>query len=311
MQELERCDSGIRSFASVQGSLAMYAIFAFGTEEQRQRWLPAMARGELIGCFGLTEEQGGSDPGGAMRTRATPDGDGGYLLSGSKMWITNGTQAGLAIVWAITHEQDRKQMRGFVVERGFEGFSALPIHNKFSMRASDTAELVLEEVRVPASHVLPEARGIKAPLSCLTEARFGIAWGALGAAMACYEEALAFTTGRSTFGAPIGGKQLVQEKLVWMLTEITKCQLLCWRLGRLKDLGQATPAQVSMAKRDCVSMALRTARQARDILGASGITADFQAMRHMCNLESVSTYEGTHDIHTLIVGEEITGQRAF
>jgi glutaryl-CoA dehydrogenase len=270
-----------------------------------------MARGELIGCFGLTEEEGGSDPGGAMRTRARPDGDGGYVLSGSKMWITNGTLAGLAIVWAMTETDEGKQIRGFVVERGMEGFSTVQIHNKFSMRASDTSELALDEVRIPPSHVLPGARGIKAPLSCLTEARYGIAWGSLGAAMACYEEALAFTTDRSTFGSPIGGKQLVQEKLVWMLTEITKCQLLCWRLGRLKDEGKSTPAQVSMAKRDCVSMALRTARHARDILGASGITADFQAMRHMCNLESVYTYEGTHDIHTLIVGEDITGQRAF
>ena len=312
MQELERCDSGVRSFVSVQGSLCMFPIFTYGSEAQRQRWLPAMARGEVIGCFGLTEADGGSDPSGTMRTRAVADGEGGYVLNGSKMWITNGTLAQLAVVWAATLAPDgSEQLRGFLVQRGMPGFSANPIHNKLSLRASDTAELVFEDVQLTAADVLPTARGLRGPLSCLTEARYGIAWGAVGAAMACYQEALDFTTSRVTFGSPIAAKQLVQEKLVWMLSEVTKAQLMVWRLGRLKEQGELRPAQVSLAKRDCVAMALGCARRARDILGASGITGEYQAMRHMCNLESVYTYEGTHDIHTLIVGEEITGMKAF
>ncbi len=312
MQELERCDSGVRSFASVQGSLCMFPIYTYGSEEQRQRWLPPMARGEVIGCFGLTEPDGGSDPLGTMRTRAVPDGEGGYVLSGSKMWITNGTTAHVAVIWAVTLCADGSEVvRGFLVEHGTPGFSQVPVHQKLSLRASDTAELVLDEVRLPAANVLPKALGLGAPLSCLTEARFGIAWGAVGAAMACYQEALEYTTDRVTFGSPIAAKQLVQEKLVWMLSEITRSQLQVWRLGRLKEQGTLRPPHVSLAKRDCVAMALACARHDRDILGAAGITAEFQAMRHMCNLESVYTYEGTHDIHTLIVGEDITGLRAF
>ena len=311
MQELERCDSGIRSFASVQGSLCMFPIHAFGSEEQRQRWLPKMARGEVVGCFGLTEPDSGSDPGGMMRTRAVPD-SGGYILNGSKMWITNGTMAHLALVWARVAEGDGEEtIRGFLVERGTPGFSSLPIKNKYSLRASDTSELVLEDVRLPAEAMLPGVRGLRGPLSCLNEARFGIAWGALGAAAACYQEALDFALERRSFGGAIAGKQLVQDKLVWILSELTRGQLLCWRLGRLKEAGKVTAAQVSLAKRTCVHTALTAARLAREVLGASGITGEYQAMRHLCNLESVFTYEGTHDIHTLIVGHDITGERAF
>ena len=311
MQELERCDSGIRSFASVQGSLCMFPIFAFGSEEQRQRWLPPMARGEVIGCFGLTEPDSGSDPGGMMRTRAVPDGD-GYRLNGSKMWITNGSLAHLAIIWArIAEEDGANTIRGFLVERHTPGFSSRPIKNKYSLRASDTSELILEDVHVPADAMLPGVRGLRGPLSCLDEARFGIAWGALGATAACYEEALAFAGERRSFGGTIASKQLVQDKLVRILSELTQGQLLCWRLGQLKEEGRVTPAQVSLAKRTCVQTALQTARTAREVLGASGITGEYQAMRHLCNLESVYTYEGTHDIHTLIVGHDITGERAF
>jgi len=310
MQELERCDSGIRSFASVQGSLCMHPIFAFGSDAQRERWLPPMARGEVIGCFGLTEADSGSDPGGMMRTRAVKEGD-GYRLNGAKMWITNGTMAHLAVVWARVDEEQGRTIRGFLVERDTPGFSSRAIKNKYSLRASDTAELILEDALVPAGNMLPGARGLRGPLSCLDEARFGIAWGALGAAAACYEEALAFASDRRSFGRPIAGKQLVQDKLVWILSELTRGQLLCWRLGRLKEQGEVTAAQVSLAKRTCVKTALDAARLAREVLGASGITGEYQAMRHLCNLESVFTYEGTHDIHTLIVGHDITGERAF
>jgi glutaryl-CoA dehydrogenase len=309
MQELERCDSGIRSFASVQGALAMYPIFSFGSEEQRRRWLPPMAKGEVIGCFGLTEADGGSNPA-AMRTRATRQGD-GYLLNGAKMWITNGSIADLAVVWAKLEQDGRDVIRGFVVEKGMAGFRAPEIKHKLSLRASVTSELVLEDVLVPETSLLPGVSGLRGPFSCLTQARYGIAWGALGAAMSCFEEARDFAVSRQSFGGPIASKQIVQEKLVWMVSEITKCQLLCWRLGRLMAEDKATHQQVSLAKRDAVWMALQAARLGRDILGANGIVADYQAMRHCCNLESVYTYEGTHDIHTLIVGESITGQRAF
>jgi glutaryl-CoA dehydrogenase len=309
LQELERCDSGIRSFVSVQGALCMVPILSFGTEAQRRAWLPPMARGEVVGCFGLTEADGGSDPG-AMRTRAVPQGD-GYLLNGSKMWITNGSIADLSIVWAKVREGEHDVVRGFLVERGTPGFRAPEVQHKYSLRASVTSELVFEDVLLPAESLLPGARGLKTALSCLTHARYGIAWGAVGAAMACYTEALRFVSERVSFGAPLAAKQLVQQKLAFMLAEITKAQLLCWRLGRLLDEGKGTPAQVSLAKRECVSMALQTARLARDMLGAGGITAEYQAMRHLCNLESVYTYEGAHDIQTLILGEAITGQRAY
>jgi glutaryl-CoA dehydrogenase len=309
LQELERCDSGIRSFVSVQGALSMYPIFAFGTEDQRRRWLPPMARGEVIGCYGLTEADGGSDPA-AMRTRAVREGD-GFRLSGAKMWITNGSIADIAVVWAKIEEDGRDTIRGFLVERGTPGFSAPEIKRKHSLRASVTSELVFDDVALPPSSLLPGVRGLRGPFACLTQARYGIAWGGVGAAMACLEEAREFAASRRSFGAPIARKQLVQAKLVSMLAEITKCQLLCWRLGRLKDAQRVEHQQVSLAKRECVALALSSARLARDILGANGITAEYQAMRHLCNLESVITYEGTHDIHTLIVGESITGERAF
>jgi glutaryl-CoA dehydrogenase len=309
MQELERCDSGLRSFASVQSSLAMYPICEFGSPEQRQRWLPRMAKGELIGCFGLTEADGGSNPG-AMRTRAVRDGD-GYRLNGAKMWITNGNIADLAVVWAKLDVDGSDVVRGFVVERGTPGFTAREIHHKLSLRASVTSELIFDDAMVPAGNLLPGVRGLRGPLSCLTQARYGIAWGAIGAAMACFDEARQFAATRPTMGGPIASKQIVQQKLVAMVSEITKAQLLCWRLGRLQDAGRATNQQVSLAKRDAVAMALEVARTGRDILGASGITREYQAMRHMCNLESVYTYEGTHDIHTLVVGEDITGERAY
>ncbi|RMG64080.1 MAG: acyl-CoA dehydrogenase [Calditrichaeota bacterium] len=305
MQELERGDSGIRSFASVQGALVMYPIFAYGSEAQRQYWLPRLARGEAIGCFGLTEPDYGSNPGG-MQTRAVKDGN-HYILNGTKMWITNGTIADVAVVWAKLDGV----VRGFLVEKGTPGFSAPEIKNKHSLRASVTSELVFEDCRIPAENMLPEAHGLKAPLSCLTQARYGIAWGAIGSAMACYDEALNYAKMRIQFDKPIASFQLVQQKLVYMITEITKMQLMALRLGRLKDQGQLKFTQVSMAKRNNVFHALQIARLARDILGGNGIIAEYQAMRHMCNLESVITYEGTHDIHTLIVGEDITGIPAF
>ncbi len=308
MQELERCDSGLRSFASVQSSLVMWPIFAFGSEAQRQRFLPRLARGELIGCYGLTEADGGSDPG-AMRTRATPCPE-GYRLSGAKMWITNGSIADVAVVWAKLREGERDTVAGFLVERGMQGFSAPELKHKLSLRASVTSELVFDEVLVPEANRLPGARGLRSALSCLTHARYGIAWGTVGAAIACYEEALAFARERRSFGATLAGKQLVQQKLAALLAEITKCQLLCWRLGSLGE-ERRTPARVSLAKRECVALAREAARVARDILGANGITTEFAAMRHLCNLESVYTYEGAHDIQTLILGEELTGLRAY
>jgi glutaryl-CoA dehydrogenase len=310
MQELERGDSGVRSFASVQGALVMYPIHAFGSDEQKQRWLPAMAQGQVIGCFGLTEPDFGSNPAGMITTaRETPD---GWLLNGAKMWITNGSTAQVAVVWAKTGGlEDVESIRGFLVPTDAPGFAAKDQHGKLSLRASDTSELVLQDVRVPRDAVLPGSKGLKAPLSCLTQARYGIAWGAVGAAMACYDEAVGYARTRVMFGRPIGGFQLQQARLAEMLTEITKAQLLCVQLGRLKDQGTMTPQQVSLAKRNNVAMATDVAREARRLLGANGILAEYQAMRHLANLESVYTYEGTHDIHTLVLGQEITGLNAF
>lgn len=304
-QELERGDSGLRSFVSVQGSLAMYPIFAYGSEEQRKKWLPKMAKGELIGCFGLTEPDHGSDPGG-METRAVKDGN-EWVLNGAKMWITNGTIADVAVVWAKTEDG----IQGFVVEKGMNGFTAPEQKRKYSLRASVTSELVFDDVRVPEANRLAGVRGLKGPLGCLTQARYGIAWGGVGAAMACYDEALQYTKGRSQFGGPLAGKQLIQAKLAEMVSEITKAQLLVWRLGKLKEAGTIRPQHVSLAKRNNIKMALDIARECRDLLGANGITAEYQAMRHMCNLESVYTYEGTHNIHTLIIGQDVTELAAF
>ena len=301
MQELEAGDSGLRSMGSVQGSLAMYAIWRFGSEEQKRRWLPEMAAGRAIGCFGLTEPDHGSDPGG-METRARRDGK-GWVLSGVKRWITNGSIADVAVVWA----KDGETIRGFLVEKGTPGFSAPDIKGKFSLRASITSELVLEDVRVPADAILPEAEGLGGPFSCLNQARYGIVWGALGAARSCYLTALSYTQDRKQFDRPLAGFQLVQQKLVYMVTEITKGQLLSWRLGRLKDAGAARPPQISLAKRNNVGVALEIARLARDMLGANGIVNEYPVIRHMMNLETVNTYEGTHDMHTLIVGRDVTG----
>ncbi len=305
LQELERGDSGLRSFASVQGSLCMYPIHAYGTEAQKERWLPAMARGELIGCFGLTEPDFGSHVGG-MLTHAKRRGS-GWVINGTKRWITNGSVAGLAIIWAKTDEG----VRGFVVETDREGFEARDIKGKFSLRASITSELFLQDVEVPDENLLPGAKGLGGPLGCLNQARYGIAWGAIGAAMACYDEAVRYVKERVVQGGPLAGKQLTQEKLVYMLTEITKAQFLILRIGRLKDEGKLHHTMVSMAKRNNVDIALQIARMARDLLGANGIVDDYQAMRHMVNLETVRTYEGTHDVHTLILGEHITGLRAL
>ena len=305
MQELERADSGVRSFASVQGSLVMYPIYAYGTEKQRQHWLPKLASGEKIGCFGLTEPDHGSDPGG-MKTTAVKDGN-SYILNGAKMWITNGTLADVAVGWAKLDGT----VRGFLVEKGTPGFSAPEMHNKHSLRASVTSELILQDCRIPAENLLPESGGLKSPLGCLTQARYGIAWGVMGAAMACYDEALNYAKTRIQFDKPIASFQLVQQKLVYMVTEITKMQLLSLQLGRLKDQKKFKFTHVSMAKRNNVFQALEIARLARDILGANGITAEYQSMRHMCNLETVKTYEGTHDIHTLIIGADITGIPAY
>jgi glutaryl-CoA dehydrogenase len=311
MQELERGDSGLRSFVSVQGALCMYPIFAFGSDEQRSRWLPPMARGEIIGCFGLTEPDHGSDPGG-MITRATRA-DGGYVLNGAKMWITSGTVADLAVVWAKLRnaETQRDEVHGFLVEKGTKGFSAPEQKRKHSLRASVTSELILADVFVAEANHLPGVQGLKSALDCLSQARYGIAWGVVGAAMACFHEATEYAKTRVMFGRPIGSFQLVQEKLAVMLTEITKAQLLCLQLGRLKDQGKVTPAQISLAKRNNCEIALDIAREARDILGANGITAEYPVIRHMCNLESVKTYEGTHNIHTLVLGEHITGIAAY
>jgi len=310
MQELERGDSGLRSFASVQGALVMYPIYAFGSEEQKKEWLPKLASGAAIGCFGLTEADFGSNPGGMITTaKETKD---GWVLNGAKMWITNGSTAQVAIVWAKTGPlEDVNGIRGFIVPTKTKGFTAKDQKGKLSLRASDTSELVLQDVHVPKDALLPKSGGLKSPLSCLTQARYGIAWGAVGAAMACYDEAVGYAKTRVMFDKPIGGFQLQQARLAEMLTEITKAQLLCVQLGRLKDRGTMTPQQVSLAKRNNVSMATDIAREARRLLGANGILAEYQAMRHLANLESVYTYEGTHDIHTLILGQEITGLSAF
>lgn len=306
MQELERGDSGIRSTASVQGSLVMYPIYAYGSEEQKQQYLPKLANGELMGCFGLTEPNHGSDPG-SMLTRFEDDGD-TVLLNGSKMWISNAPFADIAVVWAKNPEG---KVQGLIVERGMEGFTTPETHNKWSLRASATGELVFDNVRVPKSHILPGVSGMRGPLSCLNQARYGIAWGALGAAMDCYDTALRYAKEREQFGRPIAGFQLQQKKLAEMLTEITKGQLLVWRLALLKNEDKATSAQISMAKRNNVAAALRIAREARQVLGAMGITGEYPIMRHMMNLESVVTYEGTHDVHLLITGMDITGINAF
>lgn len=305
MQELERGDSGIRSFASVQSGLVIYPIFRYGSEEQREKYLPKLAKGQLIGCFGLTEPNYGSDPG-SMITMATHDGD-GYLLNGAKMWITNGTIADIAVVWAKLDGI----VRGFIVEKGTPGFSAPETKMKWSLRASITSELVFDNVRLPADAMLPGARGLPGPLSCLTQARYGIAWGTIGAAMACFDEARRYALQRIQFSKPIASFQLVQHKLTEMASEITKGQLLNLRLSQLKQSGKMTHQMVSLAKRNGCEEALRIARMARDILGAAGITYEFQSGRHMVNLESVITYEGTHDIHTLAVGADLTGIEAF
>ncbi|HPF61776.1 MAG: acyl-CoA dehydrogenase family protein [Gemmatimonadetes bacterium] len=310
MQELERGDSGIRSFASVQGALVMYPIHAFGSEEQKQYWLPRLASGEEIGCFGLTEPDFGSNPGGMITTaRETAD---GWVLNGTKMWITNGSQATVAIVWAKTGAiDDPKSVRGFIVPTSTPGFTGKDQHGKLSLRASDTSELHLQDVHVPKDALLPHSGGMKSPLKCLTQARYGIAWGGVGAAMACYDEARRYAMNRVMFDRPIAATQLQQERLAEMLTEITKGQLLSLQLGRLKDRGTMTPQQVSLAKRNNVNMACEVAREARRLLGANGILIEYHSMRHLANLESVYTYEGTHDMHSLILGQEITGIAAY
>jgi len=308
-EELERGDSGLRSFVSVQSSLVMYPIYTFGSEEQKTRWLPKLASAEAIGCFGLTEPDYGSNPGG-MKTRAVRE-NGGWRITGTKRWITNGTIADVAIVWAKTEGDDAKSIRGFLVEKGSEGFSAPEMEGKFSLRASVTSELILEDCFVPDANLLPKTGGLKSPLMCLTQARYGISWGAIGAAIACYECALDYARTRKVFARPIGGYQLVQQKLVTMVSEITKAQLLCLRLGRLKDEGKMRPEQVSLAKMNNVSQALAIARLARDILGANGIADEYPVIRHMLNLETVNTYEGTEDVHRLTIGRDVTGLNAF
>jgi glutaryl-CoA dehydrogenase len=311
MQELERGDSGVRSFASVQGALAMYPIFAFGSEEQKRQYLPKMATGEIIGCFGLTEPDYGSNPSG-MITMARQEKDGSWVLNGAKMWITNGSTAHIAVVWAKTNgDKSDKSIRGFIVPRGTPGFTSRDQKGKLSLRASDTSELVFQDVHLPADAILPNSGGLKSPLMCLTQARYGISWGAVGAAMACYEEALSYAKNRVMFDRPIAGFQIQQQRLADMLTEIVKAQLLSLHLGRLKDAGTFTPQQVSLAKRNNVSIATDIAREARRLLGANGILAEYASMRHMANLESVYTYEGTHDVHSLILGQAVTGLNAF
>jgi glutaryl-CoA dehydrogenase len=310
MQELERGDSGIRSFASVQGALCMYPIFEFGSEEQRKKYLPGMARGEIIGCFGLTEPDYGSNPGG-MITTARKEAD-EWVLNGAKMWITNGSMADIAIIWAKTGDlSDATSIRGFIVPTDTPGFSARDQKGKLSLLASDTSELSLQDVRVGDDALLPNSKGLKSPLMCLTQARYGIAWGAVGAAMACFDEALRYAKEREMFDTVIGAKQIQQVRLADMLTSITQGQLLCWRLGRLKDEHKVRPQQVSLAKRANVDMATNVAREARRLLGANGILVEYSAMRHMANLESVYTYEGTHDIHGLILGQDLTGHAAY
>ncbi|MBM3164329.1 MAG: acyl-CoA dehydrogenase family protein [Bacteroidetes bacterium] len=306
MQELERCDSGLRSTASVQSSLVMYPIWRYGSEEQRIKYLPQLARGEMMGCFGLTEPDYGSNPGG-MTSNFKEDGD-HVILNGAKMWISNAPFADIAVVWA---KDEGGRIHGLIVERGMEGFSTPEMHGKLSLRASSTGELVFENVRVPKSNILPGRSGLGAPLSCLDSARFGIAWGALGAAMDCYDQAVRYSKERTQFSHPIGAFQLIQKKLAEMLTEITKAQLLTYRLGQLRNEGKASTAQISMAKRNNVEIALNIAREARQIHGGMGITSEYSMMRHMANLESVVTYEGTHDIHLLITGMDITGIAAF
>jgi len=310
MQELERGDSGVRSFASVQGALVMYPIYAFGSETQKKEWLPKLAAGEKIGCFGLTEPDYGSNPAGMITTaKETKD---GWVLNGAKMWITNGSMADVAVIWAQTGEPgDVKGIRGFVVPTDTKGFSAKDQKGKLSLLASDTSELVLQDVELPKDAILPESSGLKSPLMCLTQARYGISWGAVGAAMACFHEALSYSKERVMFGGPIGGKQIQQARLADMLTGITQGQMLCYRLGRMKDEGTMTPQQVSLAKRANVSMATDVAREARRLLGGNGILVEYHSMRHMANLESVYTYEGTHDVHSLILGQTLTGLGAF
>lgn len=305
MQELERGDSGIRSFCSVQGSLVMYPIYAYGSEAQKEYWLPRLARGEAVGCFGLTEPDFGSNPGG-MLTRAERTSR-GFRLNGTKRWITNGNLADVAVVWAKLEGK----VRGFLVPKGTPGFTAQKIERKFSLRASVTSELILEDCEVPEDAILPNVEGLKGPLGCLTQARYGIAWGVIGAAIACFESALEYAKHRVQFSRPIAGYQLVQAKFADMLTEITKAQLVAWRLAKLKEAKKMRPAQVSLAKRNNVAMALDCARKCRDILGGNGITYEYPIGRHMLNLETVSTYEGTHDIHTLVLGQEVTGMAAF
>jgi len=307
MQELERGDSGLRSFVSVQSALVMYPLYAFGSKEQKERWLPRLQKGEAIGCFGLTEPGFGSNPGG-MLTTAKKDGD-GYLLNGEKLWITNGSIADVSLVWA---KDEAGEIGGYLVEKGTKGFKAWDVHDKYSLRASITSGLAMSDCRIPSCNRLPEAKSLKAALSCLTQARYGIGWGGLGAAMECYETALNYAKERKQWAnQPIAAHQLVQEKLVWMLTEISKGQLLALQVGRLKDQGKANHAHISLLKKNNVWVALESARKARDILGANGITGDYPVFRHMVNLESVYTYEGTHDIHTLILGHHITGVAAY
>jgi glutaryl-CoA dehydrogenase len=308
MQELERCDSGVRSTASVQGSLVMYPIYKFGSEEQKHKYLPKLAKGELMGCFGLTEPNHGSNPAG-MTTNYRDAGDGKHvILNGAKMWISNSPFADIAVVWA---KNEQGKIKGIIVERGMEGFTTPETHNKWSLRASATGELVFNDVKVPIENILPGVEGLKGPLTCLNSARYGISWGAIGAAMDCYDTALRYSKERIQFGRPIAGFQLQQKKLAEMITEITKAQLLTWRLGVLMNEGRATPAQISMAKRNNVDLALNVSRNARQMLGGMGITGEYSIMRHMMNLESVVTYEGTHDIHLLITGMDITGIPAF
>ena len=311
MQELERGDSGVRSFASVQGALVMYPIYAFGSEEQKRHWLPKMAAGEVIGCFGLTEPDFGSNPSG-MITTAREQKDGSWVLDGAKMWITNGSTAKVAVVWAKTNDdKSDRSIRGFIVPTDSKGFTAKDQKGKLSLRASDTSELVFQDVHLPADAILPKSGGLKSPLMCLTQARYGISWGAIGAAMACMEEAVHYAGERVMFDRPIGGFQIQQARLADMLTEIVKAQLVSLHLGRLKDAGTFTPQQVSLAKRNNVNIATDIAREARRLLGANGILAEYASMRHMANLESVYTYEGTHDVHTLILGQALTGLNAF
>lgn len=306
MQEIERGDSGIRSTVSVQGSLVMYPINAFGSEAQKKKYLPRLASGEIIGCFGLTEPNHGSDPS-SMKTTIRDSGD-SYLVNGSKMWISNSPIAEIAVVWGKNESND---ICGIIIERGMEGFTTPETHNKWSLRASATGELVMDDVKVPKENMLPDKKGLKGPLSCLNMARYGISWGVIGAAMDCYHAALEYSKQRIQFGKPIAGFQLTQKKLAEMLTEITKAQMLCWRLGTLMNEKRATSAQISLAKRNNVEMALRIAREARQILGAMGISGEYPVMRHIMNLESVITYEGTHEIHLLITGQDITGIPAF